>query len=515
MFKRMMLVVLVVSALVLAFGIGPRFAHATPPTPAGMTIPYPGRLSNDAGQPVADGVYDFSFALYDAKTGGTLLWSESQQDVPVKSGAFVTTLGSVNPLSAAALGDSNRWLAVSVRGPGQTDFVALNPRQQLSTASTAVPTSPQALSCAHTHLGEVWEASLGWSLAGLRINNSLNGPAFWGVNNGGGNGVRGESSTGLGVFGSSSSSYGVQGNSTSSHGIYGESSGTSANASGVYGKNTSTTGQTNGVWGETASDSAIADGVWGLASNTSGQASGVVGETKSPDGHGGTFKNQYGGIALYASGTGGGADHSALVVTNTQTVGGIAAYLNNNSGYATANLTNNGAGEVLYLQNNGGDFLRGVNGSTNIFRLAANGVGHASSGWVTGGADFAEMLPAATELEPGDVLVIGPDGKLVKSTEPYQPTVAGVYSTKPGFVGGEAVDGKSDGEIPLAIVGVVPAKVSAENGAICPGDLLVASATPGHAMKAGANPPQGTVIGKALEGLDKGTGVIKMLVTLQ
>ena len=58
-------------------------------------------------------------------------------------------------------------------------------------------------------------------------------------------------------------------------------------------------------------------------------------------------------------------------------------------------------------------------------------------------------------------------------------------------------------------------KASTENGPIAPGDLLVASATPGHAMKASPNPPIGTVIGKALEGLDEGTGVIRILVMLQ
>jgi hypothetical protein len=34
-------------------------------------------------------------------------------------------------------------------------------------------------------------------------------------------------------------------------------------------------------------------------------------------------------------------------------------------------------------------------------------------------------------------------------------------------------------------------------------------------MKAGPNPSIGTVIGKALEGLGSGTGVIQMLVMLQ
>jgi len=40
-------------------------------------------------------------------------------------------------------------------------------------------------------------------------------------------------------------------------------------------------------------------------------------------------------------------------------------------------------------------------------------------------------------------------------------------------------------EIPLAIVGIVPCKVVAENGPIVPGDLLVMSSTPGYAMGEG------------------------------
>jgi hypothetical protein len=65
----------------------------------------------------------------------------------------------------------------------------------------------------------------------------------------------------------------------------------------------------------------------------------------------------------------------------------------------------------------------------------------------------------------------------------------------------------------MAVVGIVPCKVSAENGPIAPGDLLVTSSTPGHGMR-DANPRVGTVIGKALESLESGTGVIRVLVTL-
>jgi hypothetical protein len=124
------------------------------------------------------------------------------------------------------------------------------------------------------------------------------------------------------------------------------------------------------------------------------------------------------------------------------------------------------------------------------------------------------MLPAVQGLEAGDVLVIDSNGQLTRSTEPYQTSVAGVYSTRPGFVGGQPVERDIPGTIPLAIIGVVPVKVSAENGSSRPGDLLAASSIPGHAMKVGLNPSSGTVIGKALENLDEGVGVIKMLVTL-
>jgi hypothetical protein len=67
----------------------------------------------------------------------------------------------------------------------------------------------------------------------------------------------------------------------------------------------------------------------------------------------------------------------------------------------------------------------------------------------------------------------------------------------------------------LALAGRVPVKVSAENGKIQPGDLLVASSTPGHAMRAPKNPAAGTVIGKALGVLERGTGSLEMLVMLR
>ena len=149
------------------------------------------------------------------------------------------------------------------------------------------------------------------------------------------------------------------------------------------------------------------------------------------------------------------------------------------------------------------------------FKVQGDGDVYIDGTFYNTGADFAEMLPAQGELQPGDVLVIGAEGTLVASEAAFQTTVAGVYSTRPAYIGGAGSEAAMIGQVPLAVVGIVPCKVSAENGPIRPGDLLVTASLPGHAMRAGENPPQGTVLGKALEGLEADTGTILILVTLQ
>jgi len=142
------------------------------------------------------------------------------------------------------------------------------------------------------------------------------------------------------------------------------------------------------------------------------------------------------------------------------------------------------------------------------------------TGTVCGG-DYAESVDVTGErksFEPGDVLILDPEnpGKARKSNEAYSQLVSGIYSTKPGTVGRRQSAPKSDSEVPMAMVGVVPTKVSAENGAIRVGDLLVTSSKPGFAMKGTDRSRMlGAVIGKAMGTLDTGAGVIEVLVTLQ
>ncbi|MBN1139374.1 MAG: hypothetical protein JXM73_22545 [Anaerolineae bacterium] len=493
--KRVVFTVLAVSMLLLATGIGigagsPASALPGPSAEqTGVTIPYAGRLSDAVGQPVANGSYDLVFTLYGTTVDGEPLWSEMQQGVAVSAGEFLTYLGSVEAIPTA-LGGQDLWLAVSVRGPGDAGFTALTPRQRVRAA-----TPDQGAPCAHDHFGEHWTGDSGAQGNGLRVENTwtdgygITGVAHTGVN---ALGVLGWTTSGTGVKGQSTSNVGVEGMSTSGDGVWGHSeTGTGVYGSGDYGLHGM--GTTYGVNGYSSDGT----GVYGIS------------------GH----------YAVHALGTGGTSAHPALRADNWNSTNGMAAYFTNNSGHPTLEMDQAGSGRVLDLQNGGDssgaggdDFIAGYSRDSDLdmqFRITSSGQGRSDVGWTTPAEDFAEMLPAVQGLEPGDVLVIGPDGRLARSTEAYQTSVAGVYSTQPGFLGGQPVEGEVEGAIPLAVVGVVPVKVSAENGPIRPGDLLVSSSTAGYAMRAGPNPPQGSVLGKAMGKWDAGLGVITMLATLQ
>jgi len=319
-----------------------------------------------------------------------------------------------------------------------------------------------------------------------------------------------------------------------SHGVYGTTASTADTSSGVSGVASASSGQTYGVYGRSYSTEGV--GVYGYASATSGATYGVYGESDSTEGVGvygyasaasGATYGVYGesrGSAANASGVYGVADP----VDDRAAVNGVWGETRS-KGYSSAGVygyasnPHGGAVAVWARSAGNGPIFRGYgNHYPDVeFEVTNAGDVYADGNFHSGGGDFAEMLPAVQGLEPGDVLVIGPDGQLTRSSTPNQANVAGVYSTDPGFVGGDLDDADNSERVPIAIVGVVPVKVSAENGAIRPGDLLTASATPGHAMK--AKPVDvggvqiyrpGTIIGKALEPLEKGMGVIRVLITL-
>ena len=164
-----------------------------------------------------------------------------------------------------------------------------------------------------------------------------------------------------------------------------------------------------------------------------------------------------------------------------------------------------------------------ISGSGASMTFPDNSVQSTAWNGVLSGGDYAESVDVTgdrAQYEPGDVMVVDPtsSGKFAKSSTPYSTAVMGIYSTKPGVVGRRQTTAKSHmvEEVPMAMIGIVPTKVSAEGGPIKPGDLLVTSSLPGYAMK-GTDRSQlaGAIVGKALDSLNEGTGVIEVAVSLQ
>src|SRR6266404_2062849 len=127
--------------------------------------------------------------------------------------------------------------------------------------------------------------------------------------------------------------------------------------------------------------------------------------------------------------------------------------------------------------------------------------------------DVAEWVPSSEQIPSGTVVVLDTtkSNQVISSTQSYDTRVAGVVSVQPGIALGES--GKS--KVLVATTGRVLVKVDATNGPIHIGDLLVTSEITGVAMK--SEPIEvggrrmhmpGTLIGKALEPLEKGSGKI-------
>jgi hypothetical protein len=274
---KRILILSLASLVLLALIVGPRFVSkaqagylAQSASESNLTIAYPGQLTGDDGNAVVDGVYDFTFALYDAATDGNLLWSETQTGVTVRNGSFGILLGGVNPLPEFAF-TTRLWLSVSVRGPQTESFVELTPRQLLDEIAYASPSSPSAATgtCAHDHYIESWTGTTGsyglkvettglgdglrgysastyTSYAGVYgYNTATTGTGAGisgGTNSGAGYGVYGTNNTGVAIYGLSTSSIGVFGRSTSNDGVRGTTAATGM--SGIYGYATNSFGVT-------------------------------------------------------------------------------------------------------------------------------------------------------------------------------------------------------------------------------------------------------------------------------
>jgi hypothetical protein len=515
--------------------------------PLGAAFTYQGRLED--GREPANNLYDLTFTLHDDPVSvpsvGTYIILSA---VPVTNGLFTVELNANGEFGTNAFNGQARWLQIGVRTNSAhvlNNFTFLSPRQSLTPAPMALFASRAAQAAtansAHTASTAQTAGSVAWANvsglpagfadgvdndttysagAGLTLSNanqfnvnfagsgSANniarsdhghfGAQWIGASPSNGLSVLNSSASGTGLFGLASgtvgTNYGVQGVTMSGWGagVYGRNKNSSTNAyrasvqsAGVFGESQSVAG----VAGLSDSDA----GVMGMSSRNAG----VIG--LSDAGNYGVW-----GYSSKRTGVGG----------NSDTGDGVFGYSDDGNGVHGFSFSGPG--------------LRAMSGTGNLIEAYQDGIVPARRFYVTrfgevyasgtfhaGGADFAEMLPAQEGLEAGDVLVIGSDGKLARSTQAYQENVAGVHATKPGLLGGAHDGADLAGKVPLAVVGIVPVKVTNENGRIKPGDKLTASSTTGHAMKAGRHAEIGTVIGKALSALEGDRGVIEILVILQ
>jgi hypothetical protein len=242
-------------------------------------VGYQGMVTDNSGNPVADGTYTMRFRIYTAVTGGTLLWDSNNQSVTLAGGVFSVMLGE-SPQPALGLDfDQDYWLLVTFSGQNQSPRKRLGSVGYAYMASGVVP-------------GTLIEGTvLAGSYSALRASNTATSGSNYGI--------RGQSAStsGVGVYGvataatgtnyggrfysSSTGGRGVYAYTTattgSTRGVYGWSA--SASGSGVYGHASATTGTNYGVYG--SSSSASGRGVYGRAYTSTGYNYGVYGETSS------------------------------------------------------------------------------------------------------------------------------------------------------------------------------------------------------------------------------------------
>ena len=190
----------------------------------------------------------------------------------------------------------------------------------------------------------------------------------------------------------------------------------------------------------------------------------------------------------------------------------------------TKNANNGGTTYPLYLNPGGGNVGIGITSPPQAKLDVAGGIN--ASGTISGAnviakyQDVAEWVPTSHTIPAGTVVTLDPEtsNQVEASSRAYDTRVAGVVSAKPGVILGEGGEGK----VMVATTGRVRVKVDATNAPIRVGDLLVTSDKEGIAMRSlpldlGGTPIHrpGTLIGKALEPLEKGVGEILVLLSLQ
>lgn len=263
----------------------------------------------------------------------------------------------------------------------------------------------------------------------------------------------------------------------------------------------------------------------------------VIAATDNPEAPAVSGANTGNGAVGYIAGTNAPFGTQPVGVMGRSDVTGVIGLSNAPAGAGVYGGSLGGAGTGVFGESTTGSALRG---KSNGPGLAGEFLGnvrvtgqHAVNGDVTvggslsvtgdvflvSGGDLSERFPlsagAAPALAPGTVVSIGDDGGLAATMTAYDPRVVGVVAG--GSARPTAITLRDEirtaPNAPVALTGTVCCLAEADTAPIRVGDLLTSSAVAGHAMRAeDAWKGHGSVIGKALQTLDRGRGTVLMLV---
>jgi len=483
---------------------------------ATASINYQGKLTDNVSEPLS-GTYTMTFRLYDVVTGGTALDTDTHT-VKVTKGLFNTHID----FNQSYFDGRKLWLGITVGSDSE-----MMPRYELSAVPYALSLKPGAVINGSAS-GAVLDVTntYGDFCEGVSVSTSGNNSRGMYATTSGDDSMGilattsgndstgvwasafGDDSTGVTAYTFGDDCEGVRAYITgnNSFGVYACTI-DGNDSDGVYARTYGN--HSRGVSAQTSGDNSRGVNAWTWG-NYSG---GVYAQTSGNDSDGFsalTYGNNSEGVNAWTYG-----DNSWGVFAETRgdDSRGIAAatYGDDSIGVFAYTFGDNSRGVHAYSDKSDGiygetdrsDHRYGVCTDDYMYALRYEG----------GGGDVAEYFAVQEDPEPGTVMVIGEDSKLQSSITAYDSTVAGIVSTAPGVSLGANETGNADEKL-IAVAGRVPCKVDTSYTSVKPGDLLTTSDTRGHAMKA-TNPQIGTILGKALEPLDSGTGVIEVLVTLQ
>jgi hypothetical protein len=531
-------------------------------------VAYQGVLHDTNGNPV-DGSVTLAFAVYPDTTGSPPLWTESHGAVTIEEGLFHVLLGSVAPLDADVFSGNPRYLEINVNG------IPLVPRRPMGSVAYAYRAAiADSVLGGGGGADDDWaiDGNDIYRLSGnvgigtatpatqLHVFEDLNARARF--ENPGGATVELSAQNSIGSIGTTNafpfrfntnnavrmtvSEVGNVGIGTHLPGQKLDVAGTvrstgfqlttgpsaghvlTSDATGVasWQPPPSSGGFTLPYSGTVASSTDAFDVTntgAGRAAEFTRSASGSTEALKASSTVAGTA------LGAYATGSSGGAGFfqctnlsnasNCLSASNFGTGKGVASFGfgTGPAGYFEINNVNNTRAAIEAVVTAGtGPAISATGGIVSDF-VRTDAVE------ITAGADLSERFDIGGNetLVPGMVVSIDPDrpGRLRVSDRAYDHTVVGVMSgaggVRPGLVLGQT-GSIASGTDAVALTGRVYVLADATFGSITPGDLLTTSDTVGHAMAAHDRElAHGSILGKAMTGLERGRGLVLVLVTLQ